>query len=224
MNQLTSARRQAITLGFWSAFAAAIFAIAFAILAVAFPAAEWSGIEAYARSFDATQMASFVPASFLALAVVVLMVSIHYYAPAEQRILTLLAVVCSAIYATIICTNYYLQLFVVRLNLQAGELESLSVLAMPNFHSLFFALEAIGYLFSSLATLSVAPIFSGGRLANWIRGLFIVNGVIGILGAIIAPFDQPILILASLGFWSLSYPISMILVGLYFRSAKGTLT
>jgi hypothetical protein len=73
--------------------------------------------------------------------------------------------------------NYYLQLFVVRLNLLAGQLESLVLFAMPNFHSAFFALEAIGYCFSSLATLVVVPVFSGGKLASWIRGLFILNGL-----------------------------------------------
>lgn len=223
MNQSASIQVKAVTCGFWSAILAAVFAVAFAILAVAFPAAEWDGIEAYADSFSSAQMASFIPATLLALTVVVLMVSLHVYASQDQRILTLLAVAFSVIYATIVCTNYYLQLFVVRLNLLAGQLEGLAVLAMPNFHSLFFALEAFGYLFSSLATLVVIPVFSGGRLASWIRGLFIVNGMIGLLGAIIAPFDQPLLILASLGFWSLCYPISMILVGLYFKNARSTL-
>ncbi len=224
MNPSSTLQIKAATYGFWSAILAAVFAIAFAILAVAFPAAEWKGIAAYARSFSSTQMASFIPAFLLALAVVVLMVSIHFYAPEDQRLLSLLAIVCATIYAAIVCSNYYLQLFVVRLNLLAGQLEGLALLAMPNFHSMFFALEAIGYLFSSLATLVVVPIFSGGRLANWIRGLFIVNGAIGILGAIIAPFDQPLVILVSLGFWSLYYPISMILVGIYFKRVKSRLT
>lgn len=199
---------------------AAAFAVIFAILALSFPAADWQDIETYARAFRSMQMASFIPAILLAIAVVVLMVSIHYYAAENQRILSLAAVAFSVIYATIVITNYYLQWFVVRLNLLNGQLEGLALLAMPNFHSVFFALEAVGYLFSSLATLAVYPLFSGGKLADWIRRLFILNGAVGILGAVVAPFDRPFLILASLGLWSLYYPISMILVGIFFKRAR----
>lgn len=220
MNHPTSIQAKAAIFGFWSAILAAVFAVAFAILAIAFPATEWNGIGAYARSFQSTQMASFIPAILLALAVVVLMVSLHFHAAEDQRIFTLLALAFAVMYATIVGVNYYLQLFVVRLNLLAGQLEDLALFAMPNFHSAFFALEAIGYSFSSLATLIVVPVFSGGRLAGWIRRLFVLNGAIGILGAIAAPFDQPLLILASLGFWSLNYPLSMLLVGVYFKRAK----
>ena len=220
MNISTSTSIRALAFGFWSAVLAAGLAIAFAILAVAFPAPEWHGIQAYAEAFRPVQMASFIPAALLSLAVVVVMVSLHYAVPEEGRIYTLLAVVLTVMYATFVCFNYYLQLFVVRLNLLAGQLEGLALLAMPNFHSAFFALEAIGYFFASLATLAAAPVFSGGRLEGWIRGLFILNGAIGVFGIIVAPFDRPFLILATLGLWVVYFPIAMILVALYFRNAR----
>ncbi len=117
-------------------------------------------------------------------------------------------------------SNSYLQLFVVRLNILQGQLEGLALLAMPNLHSVFFALEAIGYGFLSVAVLAVSPVFTGERLANWIRALFIMVGIVGIYGVVIAPFDQPVLILAGLGIWNLLFPISMVLVCIFFKNAN----
>jgi hypothetical protein len=105
------------------------------------------------------------------------------------------------------------------LNILHGQLEGLALLAMPNTHSVFFALETVGYGFLSIALLAISPLFAGGKLANWIRGLFILIGVVGVYGKIIVLLDRPVLILAGLGIWNLSFPISMVLVCLFFRNA-----
>jgi hypothetical protein len=210
----------AATLGFWSAILATVFAISFAVLALVFTPGEWNGIEAYAGEFSFLQMANFIPVLLLAPTVVILMACIHRLTPETKKVLSLIGIVLSTAYAAIICTNYYIQLFVVRLNVLNGTLEGLTLLAMPNLHSAFFALEAIGYAFLSLATLVVSPIFAGGKLENWTRWLFIVNGTVGIFGAIVAPLDQPMLVFAGLGIWSLTFPISTLLVGVLFRKAQ----
>ena len=108
-----------------------------------------------------------------------------------------------------------------RLNLQSGTLDGLTLLAQPNLHSIFFALETLGYAFLSLATLFVSLVFQGGMLARWLRSLFIVSGAVGIFGVIVAPFDQPYLIFAGLGIWSLAFPISTILLSVFFQKIKG---
>jgi hypothetical protein len=82
-------------------------------------------------------------------------------------------------------------------------------------------LETLGYAFLSLATLFISPVFESGTLERWIRSLFIVSGAVGIFGVIVAPFDQPYLIFAGLGLWSLAFPISTILLSIFFRRLKG---
>ncbi len=216
-----SKTKHVTTLGFWSAIAAAVLTVAFAILSIAFTPEEWSDIASYANSFASIQMASFIPVLFLAPTMVLLMVCIHYRATEDKRVLSLTAVAFTTIYATLICTNYYLQLFVVRLNILNRDLESLSILAMPNLRSVFFAFEAIGYAFLSLATLVITPIFTEGTLENWIRWLLIITGALGLFGVVVAPFDQPMLIFAGLGLWSLLFPIAMVLIGLFFRGTRG---
>jgi hypothetical protein len=169
-------------------------------------------------------MLSFIPVRLLAPTLLVLMISIHYDAQEQQRMFRLLGIAFAVIYTAIICVNYYVQLFVVRMNLLHGQLDSLTILALPDLRSVFFALETLGYAFLCCASLAISPIFRGGRLANWIRGLFIVNAALGILAAIIAPFDVPFLIFAGLGIWILLFLTALILVGVFFSKAKSRLT
>jgi hypothetical protein len=219
MKQASSVQSKAIRLGFWSALLTAIFVTLFVISTFVFLSPDWKGIESYSKSFNSLQLVPVIPPVLFAVTIIVLMVSLHYYVTDDQRIFSLLGIAFAIIYATIICVNAYLQLFVVRLNILEGELESLAILAMPNLHSAFFALEAIGYGFLSAAVLAISPVFKRGRLASWIRGLFLAIGVVGIYGAVIAIFDKPVLILAGLGIWNLLFPISMVLVCIFFKNA-----
>jgi hypothetical protein len=211
-------------LGFWSAILASIFVILFVLIAIGtsiiFPTKAWSGIQAYAENFNFLDMASFIPAFFLAPTMVILIACINAITPESKKIFSQIGLAFTVVYAVIIPTNYYLQLFVVRLNLQSGTLEGLSILAQPNLHSVFFALETLGYGFLSLATLFVSLVFTNGKLEIWMRSLFIVSGAVGIFGLLIAPFDQPYLIFAGLGIWSIAFPLSTILLSIFFRRLK----
>ncbi len=219
MNQISAVQTKAIQVGFWSSLLTAFFSVVFTVSTLVFLPPDWKGIQSYASSFNSLQMISVIPPIVFALTNIILMVSLHYHVSEDKRMFSSLGIAFAIIYATIICTNAYLQLFVVRLNILQGQLEGLSLLAMPNLRSVFFALEAVGYGFLSVAMLATSPVFKGGRLANWIRVLFIVIGVIGVYGAIIALLDNPVLILAGLGIWELLFPISMILVCIYFKNA-----
>ncbi|MEJ2571102.1 MAG: hypothetical protein P8Z41_03125 [Anaerolineales bacterium] len=218
VSEQPSARITVKKLGFWAAILAAIFSLLFAVLAIAYSPPDWAGIEAYAEGFDFLQMLNMIPVVLVTIAVIVVMACIHSIAPSSKKVFSLIAIAFSVVYATIISTNYYVQLFVVRLNLVSGNLEGLQLLAMPNLHSVFFALEALGYMFLSLATLFVLPVFGRGILAGWIRAFIIISGGLGIFGTIVALFDLPLLIFAGLGLWSLTFPIAMIFVAVYFRS------
>lgn len=219
--ETTTLQKTAIILGFWSAIFASVFTILFVVIAIAtsiiFPMKAWNGIQTYAESFNFLDMASFIPALFLAPTMVILIACINAIAPESKKIFSQIGLAFTIVYAAIIPTNYYLQLFVVRLNLKSGTLEGLNILAQPNLHSIFFALETLGYGFLSLATLFVSLVFTSGKLEIWIRSLFIVSGAVGIFGVLVAPFDQPYLIFAGLGLWSLAFPISTILLSIFFR-------
>jgi hypothetical protein len=221
----TTDRQTAINLGFWSAIFASVFVILFVLVAIAtsllFPMKAWNGIQTYAENFNFLDMVSFIPAFFLAPTMVILIACLNAVTPESKKIFSQISLAFTIVYVAIIPTNYYLQLFVVRLNLQDGTLEGLTILAQPNLHSTFFALETLGYGFLSLATLFVSLVFTNGNLEIWMRSLLIVSGAVGIFGVLIAPFDQPYLIFAGLGLWSLAFPISTILLSIFFHRLKG---
>lgn len=207
----------ALSLGFWAAVLAVTFTVLFVVLAVAFASGEWGGIEDYARDFDTLQMFQLIPVLLLAPTVVALITSIHTVAADSRKVFSMTAVVFSGIYAAIIATNYMLQLFVVRLNVVNNDLEGLSLLVMGNPHSVFVALETIGYGFFGLVMLAAAMVFGGGKLENWIRNLLVVSGVTGILGAVAAPLSQDLLTLIGFGSSLTAFLVAAVLVGLFFR-------
>lgn len=213
----------AIRLGFWSAILASAFTIFFILIAVGTimvsPPIAWSGIKSYTENFNSLEMANYIPAILLAPSVVVLTACIHSVTPDKKKVFSMIGLAFAIVYAAIIPTNYYLQLFVVRLNIKASSLDGLALLAQPNLHSVFFALETLGYAFLSLATLFVSQVFTQGKLEIWIRRMFIVSGSVGIFGVLIAPFDQPNLIFAGLGLWSVAFPIATILLVIFFKRA-----
>lgn len=217
----STSEQPALAAGYWAAVLATVFTVSFVVLAVAFDGGEWNGIEEYARTFDRLQMIQLVPVLLLAPTVVVLLSSIHAVAPDTRKAFGVAGVVFSGVYAAIIGTNYMLQLLVVRLNVENFELEGLALLAMPNPHSVFVALETIGYGFFGLAMLFAGGVFSGGRIENWIRGLFLTSGLTGILGAVAAPLGRDILTLVGFGVSLLAFLAAAIVVGLFFRRRSG---
>jgi hypothetical protein len=143
----------------------------------------------------------------------VLVVSIQHAATKEQRMITHLGLIFAVLYLLTVSTNYYLQLTVVRhLPVEGGA-------GLPAvFASVFLAMETLGYGFLGVATLWVAPVFSEGRLESAIRWLFIANGVLGVLGILVYPLDVDArIIFGGLFVWDVIFPLSLLLLAVFFR-------
>jgi hypothetical protein len=213
-------------LGFWASIASAVtsagFGVGIVITLVAFKQQTWTGdIGAYARSYDPHQMElTVVPSILLAPAFLGLVAAVHQITPSERRIWTLLAGMFAVLYAGLVGINYFLQLTVVRQNLSAGVTEGMSLFAMGNPVSLFWALEILGYFCQGVAAALLAIGFTGGRLAAWLRWMLVavsVTGAIGVGAAIKGiSFTDPVYAAGS-GAWTVIFPISMALTAVYFR-------
>ncbi len=72
-------------LGFWSAITIAVLVLlidaGMIVSTVLFPMTSITSIEAYASSFSSSQMLPFIPSLALAPVFVVMMASIHFFAP-----------------------------------------------------------------------------------------------------------------------------------------------
>jgi hypothetical protein len=179
----------AIGAGFWAAILIGVDATLFAAIGIATPArggpfcATWGCIPA-----PYTDVAQFIPGDYLWLIpgillspiFVVLLASIHAWAPEPQKIFSRIGLAFAVGYAVVIGVDYFIQFAVVIPSLQSDETQGLSLFTQYNPHGLFIAGEAFGYLMMSTALLFAAPVFAGGRIGRAIRWLFVAGFVLAI--------------------------------------------
>ena len=211
-----------LALGFWSAVLVTFFNVTSSLLMIPSwflnPITPWRGIEAYASTFGFFQIASMLPGFLVVMPFLPMMAAIHYSSPPERKILSMIGIAFAGISVAMLGFQYYSQFTVVRYNLTSGEQQALGLFVLGNPHSFFWPLEALGYGFMGLSTLFAGPVFSKGHLEQWIRGLFIGNGALGIAGIIAYPLEvTTVAVLSGLALWTVVFPASTILLAINFR-------
>lgn len=214
--------------GLWSAVFSSICSVAYGIaVIVLFVAAlstqsttqtqGWTGIEDFLTAFQPVSMLPLFPSLLLAPAFTALMVSIHSYASEDKKIWSLLGLSFTLIYATMAAMNYIIQLLPVWRSINHGEADGLAMFVSGNPHSIFWAL-VYAYIFMNLAMLFSAMVFSGNRLENRIRLLFILNGVSAALTLLSAFLDSYQFYLAgSLVIWCPVFTAATVSVAVLFN-------
>jgi hypothetical protein len=169
MDIINQTPRAAIRLGLWSS-ALVFFLTTLFFLSLVIPSENLM----FAASF------------LLAPAFVAMMVGIHYYAPAEKKILSHLGLSFAIIYAVFCSLTYYVQLTFVQNNyLPIANEAVLPFIFIPG--TPFFAQDMLGYVFMCAATFAAAPIFYGGKLEIWIKWLFMFNAILFIIPTFVIP-------------------------------------
>ena len=215
-------------IGFWSAVLSTVWAGGFAIvsvvLALAFPGGEWRGIEAYVASYRPVQAVPPVLLSFLlAPTLVVLVAAIHTAVTEPRRLLSLIALAFTIVYAAVVSTNYLVQMAWVRGLILRGEGEGLGLLVLGNPRSAFWAFEVLAYGFHVLGLVFLAPLFGPAGLGRWVRWIFILNGVatgVAFLVYLLTADAWHPLVLVSLGVWAITFPIATALLAVLFRRGQ----
>ena len=159
-----------------------------------------------------------IPVPFL-LALLVL----HHTVSEEKKFWTIGALLFGVMYGVYVIQNYVVQLVTVAPAWLQGTLSEISVLNQTP-HSLFWDLDALGYIFQSFAFLIAYPVFEKHGLENLLRLFFMANGVNAPLIAIIYFYPTfslwlPIMLAIS---WAILVPGSMLLLALFFRK-RGSL-
>ena len=220
--QIKQLHKPVAQIGFWSALLTTVWTIWFIATFAPYMATlpEWSGIEAFAASFEPVPyLAWVIPCLLLALTFPVLMSSIHFYAPDDKKIWSWLGLVFAIMYGAVLSANYFVLMGVVRESLVSGYTEGLAWFVIGSPHSITNTLEGIGYGFMGLATLFAGPAFDGGGLEHWIRWVFIVNGVAGIAGVVLGGMGIMAATMVSLVAWGVTFPFGTVLVAVLFKRA-----
>jgi hypothetical protein len=159
-------------LGFWSAVVMVTTYLIFLV----------GGVGALSGTLKAPWDA-YVPygASILiAPAFVLLIISVHASAPEAQRVWSQAALAFAILYAAFVSIVYVTWLFVVEPHILAHTESQVALLGTPA-GSFLELVDGLGYTYMGLAACLTAPIFSGGRLAAWTRGVAIANGPAALL-------------------------------------------
>lgn len=173
------------------------------------PPLNWTGVEAAAASYSQVPIwLSILPSLLLAPSFLWLVSCLHGETAPEHRQRTRLALALTAVYAALVGLNYTVQLTVVRAGMLSGETDGLALWAMGNPHSIFWALEVVGYGFMGLAAAVAAP----GLTSVAARRLFYANALIQVVATAayfvtVNPFHP--LVLISLGIWGVTFPLAI---------------
>jgi hypothetical protein len=197
------------TIGFWSALMAFIASVGYDVVQVL----QVIGVLKY--PIDAILIYGFslgIPIPFI-----LAMLALHYSAPNAKKIWTHAALLFTVIYAMYVTLNYVVQLAtVIPMSLQ-GTLGEFRVLDQTP-HSLFWDVDALGYIFMGIAMLCAVPVFAKSGLERWVRSFFLANFLFTPVIALVyfyPTFSTALLLLASP--WMITASGSMLGLALFFK-------
>src|SRR6266487_5437434 len=200
------------TFGFWSALVAFVAAVGFIVAlmlqvvgVLVFP---WDGILIFGFSLC------------IATPFMLAILALHYTVPNEKKIWSHAALLFAVIYTVYVTLNYVVQLgTVIPMTATADEIRILN--QTP--HSLFWDVDALGYIFMGLATLFAFPVFAKQGVQRCLRGFFLANGLITPLVAVYyfyPNFSNGLLLLSFP--WGITLPGSLLLLALFFSPFRKT--
>ncbi len=196
-------------LGFYSAF------LAF-IASVGFDVAQILQIAGYFKfPLDAILIYGF--SLFIPVPFILAMLALHYSVSDDKKIWTHAALLFTVMYAMYVTLNYVVQLATVIPMTLRGALDEVRILDQTP-HSLFWDIDALGYIFMGLATLFAVPVFAKKGLELWTRRFFLANALITPVIALVyfyPTFSITLLLLGSP--WMITASGSMLLLALYFK-------
>jgi hypothetical protein len=116
------------------------------------------------------------PAMVLMVVFVALTAAIHEYAPPSRKVFSLLSLCVAVVSAAVLLIDYFIQVTVMQVSLDKGQLDGWPMLTQYNPNGVFIALEELGYLLMSLALLCLVAVFVGRTgVERAIRWLFAVS-------------------------------------------------
>src|SRR5579872_2472146 len=127
------------------------------------------------------------------------MLAFHHTAPAERKFWSSAALIFAIMYGTYVTLNYGVQLATVIPAAQRGTLDQVRLLDQTP-HSLFWDVDALGYICMGLATLFGSFVLGRYGIQKWVRAFFLANALMTPIIAIVyfyPIFSVPLLLLGS---------------------------
>jgi len=174
--------KTASSVGFYAAILTTLLTVVTFIIAFNTPPLSGPGCTAGCFTYPYSDIASRFPRDYfwmypsilLSLVYYVLMVAIHYFAPADKKVFSQIGMSFALISTATIVIDYFLQLSFIQPSVVLGETDGIALLSQFNPHGVFIVLEEIGFLMMSLSMLCMAPAIVGKtKVEKAIRWLFV---------------------------------------------------
>ena len=150
---------------------------------------------------------------------VVLMATVHAWAPAEVKVFSLTALVFMALLAGLTCSLHFAILTLSR-NPSFSGLPWMPLFLSFRWPSVSYSLDILAWDgFFALSAMFAAPVFSGSRLATAIRVLLVISGALalaGLSGVILG--DMQLRNVGILGYVGVFPVVALLLAVLFHRS------
>lgn len=174
-------------LGYWSALLTSLltlltFGIAVFTLPITGPLCQTDCI-----TYPFAEIAARVPRDYywmypaipLFLTFTVAVIALHNCTPDRRRVFSQVALTFTAIAATLLVANYYIQIATLQPSTLRGESDGVALLTQYNPHGVFIALEDLGYFVLALVFIFASRIFDGsGTLERGLRWLLLIGGLV----------------------------------------------
>jgi hypothetical protein len=121
----------------------------------------------------------------------------------------------AVVYVPLCSAAYIVELFVVEPRVLRGMAGETTLLTIVRGDSVFNAIDGLGYIFMSLATLVTAPAFGGSRLERWIRWLLVAHGAVAL--PIFLTYFVSRTFLYGAALWSVTLTTLGMVMAVYFR-------
>ncbi|MDH3459013.1 MAG: hypothetical protein OER90_19405 [Gemmatimonadota bacterium] len=184
--------------------------LALPVVALVHPQPLWDSPELFVENFHRIQTVPFFFAYLLAAGGILMLVSV--YLLSKERAASLAALIFMSIGAAFAFLNYVAQTTFIPaiVNNYTTEFNPIiSIFSMSNPIALSWAIEMWGYGFMGLGTWLAAGFFGASPLERAARVLFILNGIVSVLGALATAIDLSgvfsIFGLVGYGAWNVLY-------------------
>lgn len=197
-------------LGFWSSVYIAVLGVIYLILLII----SFSSQGFVDPPSQFVQLSGGIITFLTVPGLIVQFTAIRYVTDNENKILGSLGITFITLFAATVSINRFVQLTVIQQGAGSSDLARFLPYASG---SVMFALEMLGWgFFSSLAALSVAPLFHGTRVNNSIRWLFLAYALFSFMAVIGYATNLPIIAAAFIA-WGPILTALAVLLAVYFR-------
>jgi hypothetical protein len=143
--------------------------------------------------------------------------ALHYTTQKRKRFWSHASLIFTTLYAVFVMANYVVQLATVIPMTLKGQGAEIHILQQTP-HSMFWDLDALGYICMGIATAIAIPVFEKQGFQKWVRMAFVANALVTPLITIVyfyPVFSNKLLVL---GYpWAITAPLCMLLLSLNFR-------